>query len=491
MPLIRPTLLPVTRATRVFLAAALCGGATACVSRSDFREPTPTSIPPPRPAAPAASEAALPEVPQGPLGVHEAVALALARNPDLASASARVEAAAAALAQSEATLWPRLSADLTVLRSNAPSTYHFKTIDAPELEPGTDFNDPGTISNTEAGLSLGWNLYNGGRDQLAIWAAEVVQAGGRAQRAAVENALVAGVVAACLDVRAAGELALADEASVRTVEAEVEELSTRLAGGAALRSDLLSLEVRLAEARERKLRTELGLRLALATLRSLLALAPDQPLELSDEPFESGPPPSSLAEARAEAFLERPELEAARRAIERARLDEAAAERSWWPRLDVLARVWGGTNDLSLDLNDANATLMLSLGFDVFDGGARSAALDGARAALREVREADRRALIDVALDVEASWLRLEEARARLDVASQAVGASEETLQLVEQQFRGGSATVTRYLEAEAARTQARTALIRARLDLDRTQVDLARAVGRLGTDALDTEERG
>ena len=33
-------------------------------------------------------------------------------------------------------------------------------------------------------------------------------------------------------------------------------------------------------------------------------------------------------------------------------------------------------------------------------------------------------------------------------------GTSEETLVLVEKQFRGGSATVTRYLEAEAARTQ-------------------------------------
>jgi len=456
----------------------------ACVTRDDYREPVHASIPLPR------ESEAIPQLPAGPLGIRQAVELALARNPDLAAAGARVEAAAAALAQSESVLWPRLSADITVLRSNAPSTYLFKTIDAHEFVPGGDFNDPGTFTNTEAGLTAGWNLYNGGRDRMAIWAAEVATAAGRAQREAIENALVAGVVAACLDTRAAVELTRADAVSVSSVEAQVGELRTRVEGGAALRSDLLSLEVRLAEARERQLRSELGRRLALATLRSLLALDPSEPLELADEPFESGLQPLTLAEARAEAFEQRPELEAARRAVERARLGVASAERGWWPRLDLLARVWGGTNDLSLDLNEANATVALSLGFDVFDGGSRSASIDAARASLREVRERDRRALIDVALDVETAWLRQEEARARLDVATQAVGASEETLDLVQKQFRGGSATVTRYLEAEAARTQARTALIRARLDLDRTQVDLARAMGRLGLRALDKEER-
>lgn len=142
--------------------------------------------------------------------------------------------------------------------------------------------------------------------------------------------------------------------------------------------------------------------------------------------------------------------------------------------------MWGAEDDTSFDLNESNATLMLTLGFDLVDGGARRAGVAAARARLREVEAQDRRAWLDVALDVETSWVRLEEARARRDVARQSIGASEETLALVERQFQGGSATVTRYLEAEAARTQARTAEIRARLDLDRARIDLDRALGRL-----------
>ena len=53
----------------------------------------------------------------------------------------------------------------------------------------------------------------------------------------------------------------------------------------------------------------------------------------------------------------------------------------------------------------------------------------------------------------------------------------------METQFREGSATITRYLEAENARTQAQTAVIRTRLGLERARVNAARALGRFGED--------
>ena len=80
---------------------------------------------------------------------------------------------------------------------------------------------------------------------------------------------------------------------------------------------------------------------------------------------------------------------------------------------------------------------------------------------------------------MEAAYLRLEEARARIDVASQAVAAGEESLSLVETQFRGGSVTVTRLLEAEGARLNARTADVSSRLALERALVDVSLVLGR------------
>lgn len=416
----------------------------------------------------------------GRLTVREAVELALERNPDVRSARARVETARAGFEASEAALWPRLSADLSVLHSDAPSTYLFKSIDAHSLAPGTDFNSPGSIDNTEAGLGLSWNLWNGGRDRLAREAAQAGVAMESEGVLATRNTLVLAVVAACLDARAARELLVSDEASLRSIESQLSEVRARVEQGAALRSDQLSLEVRLAEARERRLHTELAQRLALATLRNLLVLEGDVTIDLAAEPFDPGSLPSSLTAARELAFEQRPELRSAKHAVDRADLGIESARRSWLPRLDLEGRLYADVNDYSLDLNDPNATVALILSYALFEGGSRRAELARAKASREEYTEAELRARSAIALEVEMAWLRREEARERVDVAAQAVGASQETLTLVEKQFRSGVATVTRFLEAEAARSQVESSLIRARLDLERSDVELARAVGGL-----------
>jgi outer membrane protein TolC len=414
------------------------------------------------------------------LTVSEAVGIALDRNPDVRSARAKVDSARAAFDASAAALWPRLSADLSLLDSDAPSTYLFKSIDAHSLAAGTDFNSPGSIQNTEAGLGLSWNLWNGGRDRLAR---EAAQAGVDVQNQGVlatRNSLVMAVVAAYLDARAAGELLVSDDASLRSIESQLAEVRSRVDQGAALKSDQLSLEVRAAEARERRLHTQLGQKLALAMLRNLLALDGDVPIELAPEPFDPGSLPGSLTAARELAFAQRPELSSAKHALDRAELETEAAWRAWLPRLDLEGRFYADVNDYSFDLQEPNGTIALILSYPLFEGGSRSADIARAKANRAEYSEAELRARNAVALEVETAWLRREEARERVTVASQALGASQETLSLVEKQFRSGAATVTRFLEAEAARSQVETSLIRARLDLERSDVELARAVGSL-----------
>jgi outer membrane protein TolC len=463
-------------------AATLAGGlASALVGCSG-----PSGYAPPPAPAPIRAEASRPadEAPSGPLSAREAVRLALVRNPDVASARARIETARAALDSSYAPFWPRLSAEAAYLRGDAPSTYLFKTIDGRALRPGTDFNDPGLFDNLEYGVAARWNLWNGGRDCLAAWSAQAAVALAEAGRDAAVNALVAGVVAAFLEARAAGELIAADDASIKAVEAQVQETRVRVEGGGALRSDLLSLEVRLAEARARRIQTDVARRTALATLRHLLALPPDARLELAGGGFEPGALPDTLADALAEAWRSRPEIAAARKAVERARIEHDASRRAYFPRLDLEGRLYWDDADADfegLGWGDRNWMAGLALTVNLFDGGAREAGIRRARAAVVELEEADRKALQAVALDVETAYLRLDAARARLEVATRAVTAADETFDLVEKQFQGGAATITRYLEAEAARTQARTSAIRAKLDVDRALVDAGRSIGRFG----------
>ncbi|MFN8546160.1 MAG: TolC family protein [Candidatus Binatia bacterium] len=449
-------------------------GTVGCLRRAAFVPPAP-----PEPIAPvqAASGAAIPDAP---LTLESAVRLALARNPDLRAAVARVELARAAWMGSGAAFLPQVAGEVSYLKGDAPSAFLFKRIDARALPPGVDFNAPGEFSNVEAGLGLRWNVWNGGRDVLGRWAAEAVASAGAA-RDADRNALVGAVTATYLEARAAGGLAAADVASVHAVEAQVEATRVRVSGGAALRADLLSVEVHLAEARERALATRVRERLALAALRDLLALAPDVSIAVAREPFAERTLPATAADALAEAYRRRPETRAARAAVERGQLELAAARRAYLPRVDVGSRLYVDDAAARGDAGDANWTVAVALSIDVFDGGGRAAAIRRARAVLDELGAADRRLLGAVARDVEAVYLRLDEARARRDVATGAVGAAEEALAAVTTQFRGGAVPVTRYLEAEAAAARARAVGVQARLDAERAEAEAARAIGRLG----------
>jgi outer membrane protein len=466
--------MPVTRSRALLIVAVTCLVApAACLRRRDF-------VPPPAPAPLRMPQRSVDVLPAHALTPGDAVRLVLERNPDLQVAEARVAQARARFAGSAAAFWPRVSADMTYLHGDAPSAYLFKRIDARRLPPRVDFNDPGVFDNLEGGLGLRWNLFNGGRDLLGRWSADATAAGRSLARDATANELVAAVVATYLDARAARELLAADDASVRTVESQVAERRVKVEGGGALRADLLSLEVRLAEAREQRFHSDTAQRLALAALRELLALPADATIELADSGYTADSLPETASEALAEAYRLRPEAAMARRAVEHARLELAAARHAYLPSVDVLGRLYADTPDTRTSPQDPNYTVAVALSVDLFDGGTRATAVRRAGAVLDELTEADRKTLLAIARDIETAYLRLGEARARYGVAAQAVGAAEESLQLVAVQYRGGAATVTRYLEAESARARARTARIGAQLDVERATVEAQRAIGRL-----------
>jgi outer membrane protein len=412
----------------------------------------------------------------GPWTLAAALERALTSHPDLAIARARVEEAHAELDGARARLLPVLSLDAGYLRADAPSSYLVKTIDARKLPPGVDFNDPGTFDNFEVGATLRWNLWSGGQDSLRADAAGAAVSAREAARRAGEEALASAVVAAFLDLRATGELLAADDASLRAVQSQVEEVRTRVSGGAALRSDLLSLEVRAAEAEARRIRDDVARRLAQSALRRLLVLPPDAPVELSAQPFEEERLPETTGEARL----------AARRAAAAAELQGEAARRNFLPSLDLLARSWADDGDAELDFRHVNWAAGIGLTFDLYDGNRRAAERRSAAAAEEEADAAVRRIELDVEFDVDQAWLAREEARARLEVTERAVAAADESLGLVSEQFRGGSANVTRFLEAEAARAQARTNRIQAQLDLDRANAQAARSLGLLSRRRAD-----
>ncbi|MFO1009720.1 MAG: TolC family protein [Planctomycetota bacterium] len=430
------------------------------------------------------------ELANGPLRVRELLDALLRRNPSLAGARARIDGAAALLAEAESALRPRLELSTALMRSDAPSTFLFQTIDAHRLAPAQDFNHPGTIDALQAGAGFRWNLWRGGQDALRRDAAGEEVTARASDAAALVNALSSAAIAAWLDARAAEELLAADDASLASLRAQLEDARARVAAGSALRSDELTLAVRVSEAEERRLRTVSARKLALAALRALLALPPGATLEFAgaaDDELTFGPEPATPEAARDEAWRARPELAAVRRRLIAARDARAAADRAWRPSLDAEARAWAVDDHGGVDFGDTNAEARLVLSWALLDGGSRRAAASARDAELRALEAERERLELATGLEVEAALIGLEEARARSTVAEGALAAAEETLELVDRQFRGGSAPVTRFLEAEADRTRARAETVRAKIDVQRARAELARALGRFSNGSMET----
>ena len=455
----------------VTFTALLAVLAAGCVHREDFHAPV-------RPL-PRAADSTGPVSIQGPLTEATVLRALVRNNPSLAALEGKVRAADAAVDQVRASFYPVLDANVNYLRADAPSAYFFKRIDARKLQfQGTDFNDPGAFSDVEAGLNLRWNLYAGGRDQLRSWAAEVGAESVRAQLTALKNHLASQALLSMVHVRLARALAAAHEQSVRSVEAQIAEARIRVEGGTLLRSDLLSLQVRLAEAKERRIRSQLAERRAETALRELLDLPADTALDIPDESHLVPDLPADAEAALEKAWTTREDLRAARLLVKARRMEVEAAARAWLPTIDLQARLYGNTAETSLDFGDADWTVGLGLGYRVADGGARSAALQRARGALDAALAESRRLEASAARQVRDAWLAITEAEQRLEVARTALAAAEESFRLVTAQYEGGAATITRYLEAESQRTGAKAREIAARLDLEAARIGAAGALG-------------
>lgn len=415
------------------------------------------------------------------LSLSDCIELALAANPDIGVAVARIRQSEAILAEAKAPFLPSLSTRTEILGADSPSLYLFKSVDSRTLVPGSDFNYPGTFGSVETGVTLRYNLYNGGRDRLRRWMA----ATGRELRGLglqeTRNSLTASVIHTFYDIQAQTQMVDTTKISIRTVRAQYDETKVKMDLGSALRSDVLSLKVRLAEAEERMIRAVNARGRTLAALANLLGEDADSELSLvaeSSAGWSVGEIPEEYELAVAEAMAKRPELLQARRMVENAAMDVASKWRGYLPRADGAARVYWTSTDFEYVAERHNWFAGVTLSWDLFQGGSRKAQLARARSVQDEMLHADRKAALDIQLDVKTAYLRIDGSRARLDVAEASVEQAEESLSLVRSQYEAGTATITRYLEAELMATQARMRRTSALFDLKKARADAARAMG-------------
>jgi len=419
-----------------------------------------------------------PQVPQEPLSLHQAVILALQGNPEIEMVLARIRQAQAMINEATASFWPVLSLYGEYLQGNAPSSYLFKTIDQRKLPPDVDFNDPGWFENYEVGLQARINLFNGGKDVLRRKMAETGLQIHELDRQSIENALVESVIHAYFQALAARDYLEIAARSVNTVEEQKRVVDVRYRAGGALRSDLLSLEVRLAQAKEEMVRAKNNDDLTLAALAVLLSFDPDAPLSLQERESIQHGFPKDYASGLTQALANRPELKKVRQQVVQSYMALDMAKAEYLPRVDAQAKVYMDDPNADFQTSRDNWIAGIIVNWDVFTGLSTPARVSKARSMLDEMIALDRKTTQAVQLDLKSAYLKLAEAGARLEVTQASVAQAEESLSLVKKEYEGGSATITRYLETELALHRARILAKAAYYDRERALASVGRGIG-------------
>lgn len=406
---------------------------------------------------------------------------ALAHHPSVGAARAAVEGSEANVRGASAARLPSLAASSQATRFEEPMVV------APLH--GFDPTAPPDFDRTliQSRLGLEYTVFDGGARGAAVRAARNGAGAAAARLDDARAGLLEGTVAAYLGVASAREVRDAAERRVTALAAEASRARQSLAEGTAARVEVLRAEAALLDARAAEATASAAVDVAEGRLARLTGAAPAAVagwrLQVPAVDPEDVLRPSPAGTPSPDAVD--PRVVAAERAVAaaEARLDR---ERSaLLPSLRGSAGLVNYASGAGDFITEWQAGVQLS--WPVFTGGARGAAIDGARAAVTRAREELRLARLEEADARDAARADLVEAATRTAALAAAVEQWTEVARIEALRLASGAGTQPDLLQAEAGLFQARAGLARARNATVLARVRLARAQGILTRSWLDT----
>jgi outer membrane protein TolC len=404
------------------------------------------------------------------------IAAALRQNPDVRAASERVKAAQASLREAQSAYYPRLGASAAYARTDNPPQAFMMQLNQRSASLQSDFNNPEDTDNLALSLGLQYRLFDFGRRELDTRMAREGSEISQLVLRGLQNELIHQVTRGYYAVLQAEAFTAVREETVQTLEESLRVARERLAAGGAVKTDVLNLDVQLAQANDELIRSRNGVALSLAALNTAigadLAGTNDMPVKME------------LLAARPEAVTdpavvrERPEYLAAEQMAIVRNAGVQKARRQYAPVVNGFG---------SMDWNSGGASefeqsYMVGVQAEVtlFDGFQRSAGVANAEAQERAARDDVDKAANNLKLDLVSASLQAGEAWDRLAVARKSIENAEEALRITREKYKLGAADIPELLTAQVGLSGTRTRNVAALYDCLTALSNLERARGTL-----------
>jgi len=405
-------------------------------------------------------------VPEGPLSIDGAVQIALSNNIDIRIARRNIDIAADRIDQARGAFMPKISGIAKQQRKDRLPAYEFA---GQKMTMGA--KNTGLYS-----VSAVIPIYDFGRSAAGYRQALLAKELEKARAARTRQEVVYTVKDTFLQLLKLNKIHEVILKSIEQLKAHEKSTEEFLKNGLVDKTALLTIQVKMAEIEQEKLKVENGLRLTKSALNQILNIDLGFDTQVEDmqkvafKEFDED-------DCKALAFQCRPELLEVSRQHDLAKAGLSAAKAERYPRLNAV-----GSYNYQDDVSQTSKEFWqaeLSLEVPLWSGGKTSARIREARKAIKQA-EAGREKLIQgIHLQVKSACSSIEEAKQRISIADKAIASAQENLRITNNKYKNQLVAATDLLDTEISLATAKSGYVQAVYEYLQALAALEFAVGR------------
>ena len=358
-------------------------------------------------------------------------------NENLRAAVARYRQAQAALAASRAGLSPTLGGGFSASRSGGPSA-------------GGGAAGSRTANNLALSASASWEIDLWGRLAGQVDSSQAQLQASQYDLAAARLSIQATLAQTYFSLRAAEAQAALLEGTLEAYRRSLQLTQNRYAAGVASAADVAQAQAQLKSTEAQWIEVRSNRAQFEHAIAVLLGKAP----AAFDLPRTAGLPPAPEVPAQLPSTLleRRPDIAAAERRVAAANAQIGVARAAFFPSLTLSAQA--GFRGATLAHLVSSPNLFWSLGpalaLSLFDGGARQAAVDAARAATEQAAASYRQTVLTALQEVEDNLVLAASLQQEFATQSEALAAARRLQEITDNQYRAGTVSYLNVVTAQA-----------------------------------------
>ncbi|MFH1335847.1 MAG: TolC family protein [Candidatus Zixiibacteriota bacterium] len=270
--------------------------------------------------------------------------------------------------------------------------------------------------------------------------------------------------------------------ALKSVEEQLKIAQTRYDLGSASFSDVLKAKVQYGDVKLALITAENNVKLAKATLNSIMGQNVDFPIEV-EENLTQPAFPYSYEEGLNQSVEENPSVLKSKADLESAKAQMGLVRSSFFPTLNL--RGGYSWNNQNLDqiknirTSDYNWSFNASISFNIFENFQRKQNLSYAKANLNSAQENFRQTKNDVAYQVKLSFIGVQQAQETIGLTNDKLQSAKEDLDLVQEKYALGAASILELLDAEVSYKQAQSDQVQALYDYNLAVAQFEQAMGK------------